>query len=347
VLPFVAGCLITILAISWFHGQPTPLLRVTANRLVGARGNTIRLLGINRSGTEYACIQGWGFTEGPMDQRAIAAMTSWRVNAVRLPLNEDCWLGINGTAPRYAGAHYRAAIRAFVAALRRAGLFVILDLHWSAPGVTRATGQEPMADLDHSPRFWWSVARTFKSDSGVMFDLFNEPREINWPCWRDGCVVPEGWRAAGMQTLVDAVRSTGARQPIILTGIESGADLSSWLKYRPSDPAHQLIAGFHAYNFTGCATLTCWRSEIRPVFAHVPVVAAELGEGSCSDVFIDRFMNWADTVGVSYLGWTWNPSGCSAPSLITSWNGTPTAYGVGLRDHLLDIRQRSSTPGGA
>jgi hypothetical protein len=304
------------------------------HELADASGKPIRLLGINRSGMEYACVQGWGFVDGPTDARAIAAMTAWPINTVRVPLNEHCWLGINGAPARYSGARYRAAVTAYVTRLHAAGLYVVLDLHWNAPGSRRATGQQPMPDLDHAPAFWTSVARTFKADQHLLFDLYNEPLSVSWPCWRDGCVLPEGWRAAGMQTLVDAVRSTGARQPIIATGVGSGNDLSAWLRYRPHDPAHNLVAGFHAYNFTRCVTAACWKKEVQPVARSVPVVATELGQGGCSHGFIDRFMKWADSAGASYLGWTWNPSGCTAPALIRSWDGRPTAFGEGLRAHL-------------
>jgi endoglucanase len=83
--------------------------------------------------------------------------------------------------------------------------------------------------------------------AAVLFDLYNEPHGISWRCWRDGCVLPAGWRTAGMQALVDAVRSGGARQPIIVTGLAWGNGLASWLRYRPHDPAGQLVAGFHVY----------------------------------------------------------------------------------------------------
>jgi hypothetical protein len=231
-------------------------------------------------------------------------------------------------------------IRGYVARLNHAGLYVILDLHWNAPGRTQATRQQPMADLDHAPAFWSSVARVFKTDPAVAFDLYNEPDGISWQCWRDGCVLPEGWRAAGMQVLVDAVRSTGARQPIIASGIGAGNDLTFWLRYRPHDPANQLVAGLHIYNFLSCVTVACWNSEVKPVARRVPVVATELGEADCSHAFISRFMNWADSAGVSYLGWSWNLSGCRAPALITSWDGQPTAYGGGLRAHLAMLYQR-------
>lgn len=335
----VAALAALILLVMVPGGRPHGLvLRVAGNKLVNAEGRPIRLLGVNRSGAEYACIQGWGLMDGPTDARAIAAMTAWRINAVRLPLNEDCWLGIGGAPARLSGARYRRFIAGLVHRLHGAGLYVVLDLHWSAPGSERATGQEPMADADHAPAFWFSVARTFRRDPAVAFDLYNEPNHISWKCWRDGCRLAQGWRTAGMQTLVDVIRSAGARQPIIATGVNAGAELAAWLQYRPTDPVRQLVAGFHAYNFTGCATRYCWASSVEPVARRVPVVTTEMGEGTCAHTFIDRFMRWADSTGVSYLGWTWNPSGCRAPALISSWAGQPTPYGEGLRDHLAAIR---------
>jgi hypothetical protein len=307
---------------------------VAGNELLDGAGLPIRLLGVNRSGAEYGCLHGQGVFAGPTDTRATLAMAAWRINAVRVPLNETCWLGINGVPARYSGARYRAAVKRYVRRLRRAGLYVVLDLHWNAPGTGWAIGQEPMADLDHAPAFWASVARAFRKTPGLAFDLYNEPHDVSWRCWRDGCELPEGWRTAGMQALVDAVRSAGAMQPLILTGLDWGADLSSWLEYRPRDPAQQLAAGFHVFDFSTCTTVKCWQSQLERVSRRVPVVATELGQRVCSSAFIERFMGWADSAGVSYLGWSWTPAGCAAPALIRSWNGTPTASGSRFRAHI-------------
>jgi endoglucanase len=313
-------------------------LHVVGTQLVDAQGRPVRLLGVNRSGAEYACVappdQHLGVFAGPTGARAVRAMVAWGVNAVRLPLNEHCWLGIEGAPARYTSAHYRAAITAYVARLQAADLYVVLDLHWSAPATERATRQQPMADLDHAPAFWSSVARTFRHNAGVVFDLYNEPYDVDWRCWRDGCMLPQGWRAAGMQTLLNAVRSTGARQPVIATGRNWGTDLSAWLRYRPHDPAGQLAAGAHVFDFSFCAQPGCWGRTFAPAARAVPVVVSELGQRACSADFVDRFMNWADASRVSYLGWSWNPAGCTAPSLIRSWNGQPTASGVRFRAHL-------------
>jgi len=293
-------------------------------------------LGVNRSGLEYACVQGWGFADGPTDATSIAAMKTWSIDAVRLPLNEDCWLGINGVKTQYGGAAYRSYVKAFAARLSAAGLTIILDLHWSAPGTQRATGQQQMPDADHSPAFWSSVARAFRGNRSVIFDLYNEPHDVSWKCWRDGC-----GRWAGMQRLVNAVRAAGGRQPLMLGGLAWSNDLSGWLRWRPRDPLHQLIASFHLYNFNACDTAACWNTTVEPVAAVVPVVTGELGENDCAHGFIDGYMPWADAAGVSYLGWTWDTWNCnSGPALISGYDGTPTAFGTGFQSHLASLHGR-------
>ena len=67
-------------------------IKVQGSRLVDGDGHTVRLLGVSRSSFEYACAQGWGMKQGPIDRLAIAAMKSWRINVVRMPVNEACWL---------------------------------------------------------------------------------------------------------------------------------------------------------------------------------------------------------------------------------------------------------------
>ena len=76
------------------------------------------------------------------------------------------------------------------------------------------------------------------------------------------------------------------------------------------------------------------------------MITGELGESGCTDTYIDQYMPWADAHGISYLGWTWNSTGppsnwsCSqGPALITNYDGTPTAFGSGLKEHLASLAQ--------
>ncbi|MBD5655071.1 MAG: cellulase family glycosylhydrolase [Candidatus Eremiobacteraeota bacterium] len=317
-------------------------LHVVNNHVVDAAGKRFIPHGVDRSGTEFACVQNFGIFDGPSDQASVAAIASWHTSAVRVPLNEDCWLAINGVNSEYSGPNYINAIKAFVTLLNSNGLAAILDLHWNAPGTQLATGQEPMADSDHSPKFWKSVASTFKGNLSVIFDLYNEPYVTSWACWRDGGTANAcgtSFNIAGMNTLISAVRSTGAKNIVMAGGLAYSNDLSQWLAYEPTDPAGNLAASVHVYNFNSCNSTACYNSTIAPVIAKVPVIPGEIGENDCADGFIDPLMAWFDAHKTGYVGWAWNADfDCSSgPSLITDYDGTPTAYGIGLRDHLAGL----------
>src|SRR5262249_57169396 len=53
-------------------GAATPLsLRVAGSHLVDGSGAVVQLRGVNRAGTEYACSQGWGMSDGPLDAASV------------------------------------------------------------------------------------------------------------------------------------------------------------------------------------------------------------------------------------------------------------------------------------
>ena len=310
------------------------------NRLVAVPGGQpIRLRGVNRSGTEYACVQGWGIFDGPADSASVAAMAAWNINVVRVPLNESCWLAIAGVKPEVSGAIYQRAIVDYVGRLNRAGMVAVLELHWTGNGTTSQTGQAPMPNRAHTPEFWRQVATAFKGNDAVVLDLFNEPFPDSnrdspeaWRCWRDGgrCA-GMAEEAAGMQELVTAVRATGATNVIALGGVRYANALSGWLAHRPVDPLDNVVAAWHVYDFNACNSRSCWDAEAAPVARQVPLLLGEIGhEGRSGDRagFVTALMDWMDANGVGYLPWTWNTWDGSPWRLIQSHDGTPTAYGA-------------------
>ncbi|GAA2272999.1 cellulase family glycosylhydrolase [Nonomuraea roseoviolacea subsp. roseoviolacea] len=335
-------------------GGAAPALRVSGNRLVTSTGATYRLLGVNRASGEFACVQGKGMWDGgPVDQASVDAMKAWNIHAVRVPLNEECWNGTTGTP---SGAAYQQNVKDYVALLVAGGITPIVEMHWShgqytGQGAgcsdTAATCQKPMPDAQYAPTFWTGVANAFKGDDAVVFDLFNEPypdaaanwnATAAWTCWRDGGTCTGiGYQVAGMQSLVNAVRATGATNVIMLGGLAWSNDLSQWLTYKPADPTGNLMAAWHTYNFNSCSSVSCWDSQVGAVAAQVPVHAGEIGQNSCAHDYIDQVMAWADAHGVGYTAWTWNPWGCGQGNvLIEDYAGTPTStYGAGFKAHLL------------
>jgi hypothetical protein len=335
---------------------PSRGLHVSGNRLLDGKGRPVQLRGVNRSGTEYACIQGWGIFDGPHDARAVAAIASWHANVVRVPLNEDCWLGINGVERQFAGVRYRKAIVKYVHLLHAHGLYAELSLIWAAPGAHPATYQSGAPDADHSPAFWASLAAAFKNDPNVILAPWGET-VVDADCFLNGgvCEATYGpanvpYRTAGMQQAVDVMRKAGYTGVIAIPGIDFANDLSEWLSHKPRDPLRQLMAEAHVYGKQTCDDVACFEAKFAPVAERVPLVFGETGEtfdgSDCGSDYISALVSWADAHGVGYEAWTWNTWGnCS--SLISDYHGTPRgAYGTFVKAHLAARAARGSTSGG-
>ncbi len=279
---------------------------------------------------------------------------------MRVPLNEACWNAESYVPSADAGANYINAIKSYVSLLNSNGIVAILDLHWTdgtytGPGKGSCTTanqaeafcQKPMPDAAQAIPFWTSVANTFKGNDAVIFDLFNEPfpeqadstnETEGWQCWLNGgsSCVGLSYTAAGSQSMLNAVRSTGANNVVMLGGLEWSNDLTQWLQHEPTDPDHDLAASWHSYNFNACSNQSCWTSQVAPVAASVPVVAGEIGENDCAGGYITPLTTWMESEGISFVAWAWNADfACSSgPGLITDYTGTPTAYGAAYKSVL-------------
>ncbi len=350
-------------------------MHVSGGRLVDARGHTVQLRGVNRPGLEYRCVSGYpgfisndagsntGATMAYADTVA-AAFSKWNdsrgtaINAIRLPLNEQCWLGVNGTPAAYSGAHYQAFVRRLVDRLTSRGLYVVLDLHWSAPGSFKATAQDVAPNADHSTRFWTDVAHMFRDAPDVLFDLMNEPRvwcnagsgcpyangtyqqKANWAwnLYREGGSYTytnadylsgrngKTFKVAGTQQLVDAIRWAGASNVILVEGLGWANALDMWSRYAPYDPSHELAASQHQYASSGTNALAPASLDGTIAAAGIPnrypLIIGEFGEQICptsSANLAAKTMAWADQHGYSYIAWGWDAGeGCGGPSLVTS-----------------------------
>jgi hypothetical protein len=324
------------------------LISVSGNQLM-QNGKPVRLIGLNMNSAQYYCLgKNTQPLAMPIDSASISAMSSWHVNAVRILFNQDCWLGADGEPHATTSASYRDQIESLVSMLNGAHIEVILALYSNMPVVYTANGKhrsmhsQPLGDSTYSEALWTSVATTFRNDPQVMFYLYGEPHQISWPCWKNGCKIA-GQQYVGMQQLVDAVRQTGARQPILLGGVDYSNNLSEWLNYEPTDPLHQLIASVHIYSSENCNNVTCWNRELSPVSRKVPVVTGEFGAIDCATTFTQRYMKWADKHAISYLAWSWFVGTCSdGLAMVSSYSGAATAYGSPFQSHLAALYSAGS-----
>jgi len=329
-------------------------VQVSGPNLVNPSGQPLVLHGVNLSGTEYSCIHNTGiFAPSISDPSVVVqAIKAWTgINAVRIPLNETCWLGINGAPAAYSGTNYQNAIKNIVNLLVQNNLVPILDLHWSAAGSNQATAQEPMPNQDHSVTFWTQVATMFASDTSVIFDLFNEPfpdngQNTGWTCLKNGGTCYNlSYQAAGMQQLITAIRGTGAKNVLMSGGLSYSNDLTQWLANEPSDPLNNLAASFHMYADNGCNNVSCWSAAPAQIAAKVPLIVGEFGSSyvsncpsNASTAIVGALMTWLDTEKQSYIAWDWDAVG-SCTSLVTDvTTGAPSAtWGTFYKAHVAQV----------
>lgn len=306
----------------------------------------VQLRGMDVTGALFNCVANRSIFDGNTDNAYIDAILSWHASIVRIPMNEDCWLGADYISNETSGTVYQAAVVAYVETLVRRGLYVVFDLHWVRGGLDRATQQQPMPD-GRVPEYWTSVTRALKNLSGhVILDLFNEPFPNNnarespaaWACWRHGGSSCQdlNYTAVGFDSLVSQIRASGSDHIFMIGGINYANDLDAWVENAPVDPLRRLVASWHAYNFNACTSEACWNTTIAPVISHFPVIAGEIGENDCKGEFISPLMRWLDAHNTSYMAWVFLPWSCDAgPALISNYNGTCTdSYGCTFQAHL-------------
>jgi aryl-phospho-beta-D-glucosidase BglC (GH1 family) len=291
-------------------------------------------------------------------------MKSWGVNIVRIPLNEDCWLGINGVDASVGGTNYQTPIMQAVKLITETnGMYAILDLHWSAPGTTVPKNQGAMPDLDHSVTFWQQVATAYKNNPSVVFDLFNEPNMSSgsnaqqFSCFLNGSTTAGGgdcpmvnFAVAGTQQLLTTIRAAGAHNMVIIGGPGYSSQLGDWPTYAPKDTLSppNIAASWHVYDDQGGCTsdatssinTLCGMSGLGAesvMSAGYPILVGETGYYSCSastgQAWWPIFLSWADTQGIGYVAWSWSDG--NYPQLLSNTTSfTPNANGTVYKNYL-------------
>lgn len=313
-------------------------VRVSGNRLVAADGAEVWLQGLNASGLESVP------NGDQVVKSAVVGIDEWKANCVRLPVKEDFWFGTSAYQ-NDGGAAYRATVDKIVRLAANRGAYVVLDLHrFRAPKVEHV-------------RFWKDAAKRYANHPAVLFDLFNEPHGIGWKTWRDGGFVGEagkvdesaflsaeekrgnqGFESVGMQMLVNAVRSTGARNVVIAGGLQWANDLTG-IENDEGKPTYRLT------DATGNGIMYAWHTyhwhkgwaRILPVAAKHPIFLGEVGAAPREEMtFIplaqkeDPFTFSPDMIAfiqkhrINWTAWCFHPK--AAPCMIKSWDYDPTPY---------------------
>jgi aryl-phospho-beta-D-glucosidase BglC (GH1 family) len=262
---------------------PLPL-KVTGTKILNSKNEPVLLRGVNAASLEWT-----NNGEGRILKSVNVAIRDWRANIIRLPLSQDRWFG-KTSEQNDRGVNYRALVDNVVNVCASQGCYLILDLHWSNCGEWGTNiGQHSMPDTN-STAFWKDAAARYKNHPAVLFGLYNEPRDITWDVWLAGGVIterpagrragtqPKTYLAVGMQQLLDAVRSTGAKNVALVGGLDWAYDFSGILEGSDlKDPkGNGVIYDNHTYPFKGDTAAT-WVAKMEKAAAKLPIFIGEFG----------------------------------------------------------------------
>ena len=173
--------------------------------------------------------------------------------------------------------------------------------------------------------------------------------------------VGQTWQVAGTQQLVNTIRATGARNVVAIETLGYGNGYIDLMgAFMPNDPAGQVAASIHSYDFSGFhagtasaqATLDDMLAKghgpgpdyaypVNNITGRFPFYLGEFGTtGACPNstntAFVQNTMDWADAHGYSHTAWGWDQGEqCWGPTLVThNDTATPSAYGTNVRQRL-------------
>lgn len=307
-----------------------PMLHVEGNKIVNANGEEVWLQGVAIPSMEWSAA-------GENILRSIqVAIDDWNANIIRLPMREDFYYG-NGPWQNDGGAGYRQLIEDAINLCAGQGVYIVIDLHrYRAP-------EQRMAD------FWVEFAEKYKNHPAVLFELINEPHDIDWHTWKHGGFVSDkkrnetviaenqeklrGFHSIGMQAMVDAIRNTGARNIIIAGGLDWGYDLSGVLKgYELDDRGgNGIVYSSHVYPWK-----SDWQGKFLDVAAKHPIFIGECGapnerlhfipesQHEEAETWVPDFLGLLQQHKLHWTAWSFHPK--ASPVLLEDWDYTPTSY---------------------
>lgn len=309
-------------------------LHVEGTQVLTRDGKPVWLQGVNVVSLE------WSATGEQVMKASKVAIEEWGSNIIRLPVAQKWWFG-TGPGQKDGGASYRKLVEDVITFVANRGAYVLLDLHqFGAP-------KQEHAD------FWKDAAAKYANHPAVIFDLFNEPHGMTWEVWRNGgevaakkkpgeedaflseeekAKIAATRRSIGMQKLLDTVRETGARNIVLVGGLDYAYDLSGIAKgYALTDKegTNGIMLSTHIYPWK-----KGWQEKVLVVADKYPILVGEVGANTKkmewlkpewqedAETWVPAMIGFIQKNKFHWTAFSMHPK--SAPHLLVDWTYAPT-----------------------
>ncbi len=275
-----------------------PALGCDGARIVAREtGREVLLHGVNVSGMEYSDTPLAGVTPDELT----TIVRGWGANVVRIPFTQS--LVMQGRDGDDSGDDYVAELQELVCWLGELGAYSILDLQWLdrekiwGPGDNRV----PPEPNDETPDCWAKLAEAFRGRPEVIFDLFNEPHDIDAALWNEWAL-----RLAG------AIRTVDPARVLMVSGVGWAYDLRG-VELTLAD----VIYSTHVYPWMS----QDWWSHFGHKAGEAPLFAGEFGGGPDDLAWGRKLLAYMRELGMGWAAWSWRDK----PHL--QHQGIPTEFG--------------------
>lgn len=350
--PTPAGTVIT-------YNKPLGLIQVKGSNLVDSTGHLIVLRGAEVD-SSFIYIKGWNQgkrpTDLPINQIFSTMAHDWNMNLTRIPISP--WIYNQDTST------YMSQLDQYIQTATASGLYVMLAMHDDAKAGS-PYGNNANLPKAEDVTFWKAIAEHYKDNPMVMFDVYNEPKAPDWQTWLHGGGTVDGAHVVGFQDLVDAIRSVGAKQLIVVEpgsagGKGAGADPNAaaeeggWSMigtHTINDP--NIMYSLHAYQGI-VASAQALDAKWGPILNHYPIFYGEWallpnasgasGIAHCAgiqpnqaDSLVKNFLSYIASRNASWSAWQFAPkvlvqnyTSFTPTSLDTQWTCGDQTADVGM-----------------
>ncbi len=297
---------------------------VQGTNIVDASGHTVILRGAQIE-SPFNNIKGWESNGNKklasiFNGKTFQEMKSWNMNVLRLPTS-------NWIYAKYP-SQYLSALDSVVQQANDAGLYVVLDLHDDAKSGS-PYGSNANLPKTEDVTYWQAIAAHYKNNPMVMYDVANEPQYPDWNTWANGGATIGGAHVVSMQALVNAIRSQGAQQIIVIEPGSAGhqpgttAESGGWATFPIADVIKDpnVIYSIHMYSYIG---QDAQQQDARwgPILHRYPLFYGEWaflpnpsgGTAKCSSIphdqasqVVENFLNYMASRNASWVAWSFLP----------------------------------------
>jgi hypothetical protein len=217
-------------------------------------------------------------------------VTTWGINVFRIPV----YLETSDSGYLSDPAYFDTYVQNVVEWCRELGIYVIIDFHVLSKGDPNEYLDSKGGSTGVAIDFWTKYASLYKDESHVLYEIANEPNNIDWPSV-----------LSYHNSVIGAIRAIDS-ETIIIAGTTSWSQDIHLAAATPVSQPHNVMYTFHFYAATHGFLYDRVASYINtlPIFVSEWGISAANGNGGYDTAVAQKYLDLFADIDSTILSWT-------------------------------------------